>query len=359
MDINFSLPEEDLAYIYSTLGHRLEAFKGRILVTGATGFFGRWVVETLAWMRSAKGVPIEIDVLVREGGAYAAQAPSGVCGAVQIVEGNLGEKLPLRHKYSYIVHLASPLIRPQDPNSFHAHLAIATSAMQQVIEWAGRTGPDCNVLFTSSGAVYGNFLGSSGGTRPYEETFTGQQEFLSEKLVYSQTKRYLELLLLSAGIRFGFGVKIARCFSFVGPYLPLDSNYAVGNFLRNALNGERIVIQGDGRVRRSYLYAADMVIALMAILLAGRNGAAYNVGGNQAYSLLEVALLVAAQAPGCNVDVLNRQVSTGAGADYVPDLQQFHRDFSDLPSLTISQAIAKTFRWYQGLGTPTSSLQAN
>ncbi len=226
-------------------------------------------------------------------------------------------------------------------------MSTAARGMEQILDLP-RSEERCTVLFTSSGAVYGSYLGMAGVGRPFEEKFTGEpSSFLCEKLVYGQTKRFLELLLLTSGVRYGFETRIARCFSFLGPYLPLNSNYAIGNFIGDALNGRSIVIQGDGKVLRSYMYAADMVVALLAILLAGRNGAAYNVGSSKVYSLLDVAHLVAAHISGCAVKVLNGAVSAGAGAEYVPELALFQRDFPSLNGHRIEESIAKTLRWYQ------------
>jgi len=344
----FFLPEEDLAFIHNTLGVRTRALHGDILVTGVSGFFGRWVVEALVWMRQICGVPIKIHLLVRDAARYLTETPCARTDGVHVISGDMQAAITTQAKFRHIIHLASPLIRPHDPSSFHAHMRIAARGMDQILELA-RVAENCTVLFTSSGAVYGDYLGAAGERRPYEENFTGEPtNFLSEKLIYGQTKRYLELLLLTSGVRYGFSTRIARCFSFVGPYLPLDSNYAIGNFMRNALERRSIVIQGDGKVRRSYMYAADMVVALLAILLDGRNGTAYNVGASQSYSLLEVARFVAAQAPGCTVEVLNRTLSVGAGAEYVPELVLFERDFAGLPAHSLEQAIAKTLRWHQG-----------
>jgi nucleoside-diphosphate-sugar epimerase len=356
MTDTFSLPEEDLEFIHETLGTLTNDLRGEILVTGASGFFGRWVVEAFVWMRQIHGIPINVHVLVRDATRYREEVSSAVSHGVQLISADIDTPISTYTNFSRIIHLASPLIRPNDPSAVHAHMRVAVRGMDQIIEMA-RNSEDCTVLFTSSGAVYGDYFGRTSKQNSREETFNVEVDnYLNEKLIYGQTKRFLELLLVTSGVKYGYNTRIARCFSFVGPYLPLDSNYAIGNFIRDALNNKSIIIHGDGKVRRSYMYAADLVVALFVILLGGRNGTAYNVGSAHSYSLLEVAHLVSAQTLGCKVEVLNRAVSEGAGAEYVPELELFKRDFGNLFVHPIEQAIAKTLRWYGERGN-TSDLR--
>jgi nucleoside-diphosphate-sugar epimerase len=144
-------------------------------------------------------------------------------------------------------------------------------------------------------------------------------------------------------------IKIARCFAFVGPYLPLDIHFAIGNFIRDALSGQSIIIKGSGRnVFRSYQYPTDLVIWLLHIMLQGEEGAAYNVGADEAYSILEVAEIVAhACASNLKVEVLGNINNVGVQQHYIPDIEKAKNAFNFGQNVSLEIAIQKTLQWYQ------------
>jgi dTDP-glucose 4,6-dehydratase len=143
----------------------------------------------------------------------------------------------------------------------------------KTIDWAREH--VSRVLYTSSGAVYGNeYLSSPDDSPRGPKTDYGRKKLESER-------RWL--------IMSGLPVVIARAFAFVGPELPQEP-YAVGNFLRDALNGGPIVVKGCST--RSYMYSSDLGEWLFSLMERGEAGQAYNVGSEEAITTPQLAALV-------------------------------------------------------------------
>jgi dTDP-glucose 4,6-dehydratase len=162
--------------------------------------------------------------------------------------------------------------------------------------------------------------------------------------VYAEGKRAAELscAIAAAG---GLPVTVARCFAFVGPHMPFDRHFAIGNFIADAVQGRPIAVKSDGLSQRSYLYMTDLVAALLAVLLRGAPGRAYNVGSERAVSIGDLARLVDRIAGGKGV------ILGGAPSDpgdrYVPDTTRLRTELGVVPEIGLEAAIAKTAAWYR------------
>jgi len=204
-------------------------------------------------------------------------------------------------RFDAIIHAATSAVTTI---SDEEQTSVIFNGTRHVAEFAERCGCQ-KVLFTSSGAVYGP------GTALVDETAPCRPA-----TAYGKGKLAAERLLLESGL----DVKIARCFAFTGPYLNKNIHYAIGNFMRDCLAGNDIVINGDGTPRRSYLYADDLVEWLFAILERGEAGRPYNVGSDVAVSILELAETVR-RVLGAKNDIVVKGASQGGPPSvYVPEI---------------------------------------
>jgi len=340
---------EDLAHVDAVLGDAAEDLRGaRVFITGASGFFGIWLTEALLYIGHQRALDLELVLLSRdpdrflEGrGRHLRHWPN-----VTLVAGDIADLAITDTRITHILHLASESNVDGRSDWPGRHLNAVLEGTSRVLDLSLRTNAK-STLLTSSGAVY---LNENAGPHPLSrEGFGDIAEVLGEKNVYGQAKRTMELLGAISAATHGHRVLIARCFAFVGPYLPLDANYAVGNFLRDAMAGRQIVVNGDGTPLRSYLYAADLAGQLLRLLVLGRSGVPYNVGGAETVSIAELAsLVVELSGSSAGVDIRQTPVPGAIPSAYAPDVFRIHKELSLVSPIGLKQAIVRTLAWHRG-----------
>lgn len=316
-------PETLVDEVDRRFGENRETLRGaRLFITGGTGFFGRWLLDYLAHADEHHDLDLQVTVLTRNRAGFA-HAHHGVThlldhSAIRFVEGDVRSFDVPDGRFSHVIHGAHTSARAtfnrEDPM---IQFDTACHGARRVLDLAEQTGAQ-RFLMLSSGSVYGS---PPAELTRIPEDFPGAPLSHDISAALNHGKRAAEFQCAYYGQRLGLETVIARCFSFVGPGLPLDIHYAVGNFIRDALWEKEIVVKGDGRAVRSYMAVADLLVWLLVMLTRAPSGAVYNVGSDRAISILELATLVRdLLAPGKPVRVLGAQHGNAVRSVYVPDI---------------------------------------
>ena len=320
---------------------REEVRGGRFFVTGGTGFFGCWILEALT--AACDDLDPRVTVLTRDPEAFRARAPHlAMHPAVSLLAGDVRSFSIPAERFEYVIHAAFDSSREPDAEETGSTIIDGTARCLDLARRARAR----RFLFVSSGAVYGKQpLDLSHVSEEYADD-PASRGSLSP---YGEAKRAAEALCLRTASESELEVPIARGFAFVGPHLPLDGHFAIGNFIRDALAGGPIRVHGDGSPIRSYLYAADLAVWLLTILLRGRSGAAYNVGSERGVSVGELARLVADTIdPRPNVEIA-RPPSGAAPERYVPSNRRARAELGLDETVKLPEAIRRTADWYRNL----------
>jgi len=343
------LPAEDLVHILAHTEHLWERARGRrIFLSGATGFFGAWLLESLAYCNRTLKLGLAATVLSRNPKAFAlrmahlASEPS-----IRMLEGDIREFEFPGERFDYVIHAAASTSAEAaaSPLELLSTLVDGTRRMLALAQTAGAR----RFLFVSSGAVYGR---QPGHVTHIPEDYLGGPDWLDPNSAYAEGKRVSEQMCALHAREAETAFVIARCFAFVGPHLPLNQHFAIGNFIADALAGRNIAVRGDGTAMRSYLYAADLAIWLWTMMLEEPSAQArlrvFNVGSGQAISIGNLALNVVEELdPSLRVEIAQQPIAGIPPPQYVPDVGKAERALGLRPTIGLREAIKRTAAWYR------------
>jgi nucleoside-diphosphate-sugar epimerase len=315
----------------ATRPHWDQLRNARVVLTGATGFFGLWLLESFVHINQRLNLGAHIDIVARRPEVLRERAPhlanqSCITPHAADIRSFTGPRA------THVIHAAtsaSAALNEASPMEMATTILEGTQRALAI--------PTERFLFVSSGAVYGkqrvDHVAEDEGSGP---------DPLSPRNAYAESKRMAELFCALSNVP----VVVARAFAFVGPWLPLDEHFAIGNFIRDGLHGRPIVVSGDGTAVRSYLYSSDLAAWLWTLLFAGTPGRAYNVGSEDAHNVRDVASRVGAHF-GVPVTIM-KQPEQGRPVDrYVPSTTRARQELGLAQTIALDEAIARTARWHR------------
>lgn len=267
------LYQEDLKYILN-MSH-IDQLKGkRFLITGASGMIGVCLIDALMQYNKSGA-----NIFVYAVGRSKERAKDRLGEYYSddhflFIEQDVCNPLPSNISVDFIIPLASnthPVAYSQYPvETIEINIKGAEYALKKAQE-CGAT-----LLYPSTVEVYGNARGED----VFTEDYTGQLNLLNARSCYPESKRLSEALCQSYIAERSADVKIARLSRVFGPTMLMSDTKASSQFILKALHGENIVLKSKGNQFFSYTYVADVVAAMLFVMLRGERGVAYNIANN-------------------------------------------------------------------------------
>lgn len=334
-----NLLSTDLNHLLNLAEPSFRALKGsRILVTGGSGFVGKWLVGNLLHANSTLNLDITFVVISRDKTRVLNELRLNDEGQLTVWETDLSKEFnpisPFGSSFSHMIHLATPTTRASGNREFVNVRKATMGGLELMVSLAERSSSQPTLLHTSSGAVYGQAARSS------EFIAEGEVKRDQSKITeYGAIKLEAEEFVIKSTLEGKIAGTNPRLFAFFGPHLSFE-DYAIGNFLRDATDTGVIHVKHP-QTQRSYLYPTDLVHILLQ-LLVNPIQSPFNVGNKQQITMADLATEIASQVKAKKITFGFEEVSPNY---YVPMINTIEKNFDFAPSISLSQGIQKWVLW--------------
>lgn len=315
----------------------------RLFITGGTGFFGCWLLESFIEANRRFHLESQAVVLTRNEDDFRRRRPHLASDpAISFHKGDIRSFDFPPGRFTHVIHGATEANVKLNEEQPLVMVDVIVEGTRRALDFAAASSVK-SFLFISSGAVYGR---QPAAVTHMSETYTGAPDPVHALSAYGESKRLAEFLCATYSREGRVSAKIARCFCFFGPYLPLEAHYAVGNFIRDALRGDAVQVNGDGTPYRSYLYGADLAVWLWKILLKSEPGRPYNVGSEKRITVGDLALeVVRVLNPAIPVRIAQTAVPGIPPEQYVPSIQRAKEELSLRQTIDLADGLRRTAAW--------------
>ncbi len=315
-----------------------------LLVIGGTGFFGKSIIDFFnrgnleefgieliyIMSRNANNFPIEYQKLL-----------TNINTKVKFLSEDISavKELP---SVDFIIHAASSSNAQNYINASNLERENIINSTLNFCKLVPKYCANCKVIYISSGAIYGAQNPELSHIKE-DENLVPVESLEIFKRDYAQAKRDSEEAILKLGSTKNIKVSIARCFSFVGVWLPFDLHFAIGNFIKNILEKKEIVVKAQNNVYRSYMYADDLVYWLMKIMFSANNSCpTYNVGSDEAWSILDLAKFLSEKY---KLELIKPEVQNNKIDRYIPSIEKAKKELNIDLKYNLGKAVEKTLEF--------------
>ena len=258
-----------------------------ILITGATGLIGTFLIDLLMYRNYHFNNNITIHAVSRNKTKASSRFNDYLnSNLFRIIELDLQNIIEFNYNVDYIFHGASnthPIAYSTDPINT---IMLSVLGTKNILDYASSHNV-MRTLFLSTVEIYGE---NRGDVDTFTEDYCGYIDCNTLRAGYPEGKRTAEALCQAYIKEKNIDTVIARCCRVYGPTMGTDDSKAIAQFIRNTVNNEKIVLKSKGGQLYSYCYVADICSALLILLLNGNSGEAYNIAESSSnFTLFQIA----------------------------------------------------------------------
>jgi dTDP-glucose 4,6-dehydratase len=305
----------------------------RVLVTGAAGFIGSHLCESLLG-RGVEVVGMDNFITGSADNLAAFERRPGFT----FVRHNVTEYIPVEGPLDWVLHFASPA-SPRD----YLELPIQTlkvGALGTHNALGLALAKNAGFLLASTSEVYGDPL-----LHPQREDYWGNVNPVGPRGVYDEAKRFAEAITMAYHRVHGVRTRIVRIFNTHGPRMRLNDGRAIPAFMTQALAGTPLTVFGDGSQTRSFQYISDLVEAVWLMLERGGSDPV-NVGNPQEVTLLDLAKRIIRLA-GSRSEIVFRPLPEDDPKVRQPDITRARALLGWEPRVGTDEGLQLTLEWFR------------
>ena len=246
----------------------------RVVISGATGMIGKMLIDALMCKNVKGGTGCEVIAIGRDKekakmrlGEYFGDDD------FDFIEADVNDGGVEVGNVDYVLHLASATHPRQYAIEPISTIMANVVGLDNLLKVAAEK-EKCRFLFASSVEIYGENRGDVG---EFDEKYLGYIDCNTLRAGYPEGKRVGEALCQAYRTQYGLDFVTVRLARVFGPTMLISDSKASSQFVKNAMDGEDIVLKSKGEQEYSYLYVADAVKGILYVLLCGKSSEAYNV----------------------------------------------------------------------------------
>ncbi len=338
--------DQDISEIVERLGNKINLFSDKkILLTGGTGFLGRYFIEVFNLISEnlvSKNLELVIlDNLVSGCNLYDEMSNYPY---LKFINHNVIEPFDDDKKYDFIIHaagIASPFYYKKLPLQT---LDVAISGTRNMLDLALKN--NSKFTFFSSSEIYGD---PDPREIPINETYRGNVACQGPRACYDESKRVGETLADIYHNYQNLHTNTIRPFNIYGPGMQENDYRVLPNFARSIKKGNTLKVYGSGRQTRTFCYITDAILGFLLVILEGQSGEAYNIGNSKPeISILDLAREIkSVMGDSVNYEIVDYPNSYPGDEPTrrVPDLNKAKEHLNYEPKISLKEGLGRFLTW--------------